>query len=187
MVACRQPPIRPVPGHEAVERGQDVGGGQRRIDRRERARLDALGDGRAEPAFVRVAPSRDVIATLRVERAPLVDEDAGALDVVGDDADVRADERDEVDARAEHDGARIRRPRPRPRRLRTAPPCPRRSTTGRPASRRRARTGWRPGCRRRGRCRARSSPSSRVRGTASWRRPRSRGDAWSRPSAAWVS
>ena len=102
-----EPAIGSIPGDEPVERGQDVGGGRDRVDRDERAGLDAVADRLAEARLVGVATPRDVVAPAAIERAPLVDEDAGPLDVVGDDPDVGPDERDQVDARAEHERARV--------------------------------------------------------------------------------
>ena len=55
---------------------------------------------------------------------------------------------------------------------------------GHPASTPRGRTGWLPGCPSLGRCRGRWCRRSPVHGTASWQRPRSRGDGRSRPRAA---
>ena len=73
----------------------------------EDARSDAVGDRRAEARLVGVAAARDLVAPVALQRAPLVDEHAGPLDVVGDDADVRPDERDQVHATTEHQRARV--------------------------------------------------------------------------------
>ncbi len=107
IVRAIEPPIGSVPGDEAVERGQDVGGRRDRVDRDEGAGLDAVADRGPEAGLVGVATPRDVVAPAAIERAPLVDEDAGPLDVVGDDPDVGPDERDQVDAGAEHQRARV--------------------------------------------------------------------------------
>src|SRR5258708_217805 len=82
---CAEAAARPIPGGDAVEGGQDEGGGEGGVGRPEGPDGGAIVDHGAEAGLVGVAPLRDRGAAISGEVAPFGDEDAGALRVGGDD------------------------------------------------------------------------------------------------------
>src|SRR5215208_7138780 len=81
----RQPRIGPVQGREDEQRGRrvvEVGS--------ELAELSPLAEEGAEALLVAAALRHDLVATLAVEVPPLADEDRRHVELVGDDAEMRA-------------------------------------------------------------------------------------------------
>src|SRR5687767_1535342 len=84
-----------VPGDEAVQRRQEVGGGHGRIDGGEDAGVRALADDRAEASLVGIASGERPGPALGSERTPFMDEHAGTTDVLDHYADMGKGERPE--------------------------------------------------------------------------------------------
>src|SRR5258706_4250304 len=85
---CADPAVRPIPGGDAIEAGQDEGGSKGAIGGPEGPNGGAIVDHRTESRLVGVAPDRDRGAAVTGEVAPFSYVDAGAFRVCGDDVDV---------------------------------------------------------------------------------------------------